>query len=43
MGIDARKDIERFFEKKVFLQLYVKVERDWRNQENKLRAFGYID
>ncbi|MBR1474387.1 MAG: GTPase Era [Muribaculaceae bacterium] len=43
VGIDARKDIERFFEKKVFLQLYVKVERDWRNQENKLRAFGYID
>ena len=43
VGIDARKDIERFFEKKVFLQLYVKVERDWRNQENKLRAFGYIE
>ena len=43
VGIEARKDIERFFEKKVFLQLYVKVERDWRNQENKLRAFGYID
>ena len=43
VGIDARKDIERFFEKKVFLQLYVKAERDWRNQENKLRAFGYID
>ncbi|MBR1727899.1 MAG: GTPase Era, partial [Muribaculaceae bacterium] len=31
VGIDASKDIERFFEKKVFLQLYVKVERDWRN------------
>lgn len=43
VGIDSRKDIERFFEKKVFLQLYVKVEHDWRNQENKLRAFGYID
>ena len=43
VGIEARKDIEKFFEKKVFLELYVKVEKDWRNQENKLRAFGYID
>ena len=43
VGIEARKDIEKFFEKKVFLQLFVKVEKDWRNQENKLRAFGYID
>ena len=43
VGIDARKDIEKFFEKHVFLQLYVKVEKDWRNQEKKLRAFGYIE
>ena len=43
VGTEARKDIEKFFEKKVFLELYVKVEKDWRNQENKLRAFGYID
>ena len=43
VGIEARKDIEKFFEKKVFLELYVKVEKDWRNQESKLRAFGYID
>ena len=43
VGIEARKDIEKFFEKKVFLELYVKVEKDWRNQENKLRAFGYIE
>lgn len=43
VGIEARKDIERFFEKKVFLELFVKVERDWRNQENKLKAFGYIE
>ena len=43
VGIDARKDIEKFFEKRVYLELYVKVERDWRNQENKLRQFGYID
>ena len=37
------EDIEKFFDKKVFLELYVKVEKDWRNQENKLRAFGYIE
>jgi GTP-binding protein Era len=43
VGIEARKDIEKFFEKKVFLELYVKVEKDWRNQENKLRQFGYIE
>ncbi len=43
VGTLARKDIETFFDKKVFLELYVKVEKDWRNQENKLRAFGYID
>ncbi|MBR6284943.1 MAG: GTPase Era [Muribaculaceae bacterium] len=43
VGIEARKDIEKFFDKRVFLELYVKVERDWRNQENKLRTFGYID
>ena len=43
VGMLARKDIETFFEKRVFLELYVKVEKDWRNQENKLRAFGYIE
>ena len=43
VGIEARKDIEKFFEKRVYLELYVKVEKDWRNQENKLRQFGYIE
>ncbi len=43
VGIEARKDIETFFAKKVFLQLFVKVEKDWRNQETKLKQFGYID
>ena len=43
VGTLARKDIETFFEKRVFLELYVKVEKDWRNQESKLRAFGYIE
>lgn len=41
VGSEARKDIEAFFGKKVFLELYVKVEKDWRNKESKLKAFGY--
>lgn len=41
VGSEARKDIESFFEKKVFLELYVKVEKDWRNKEIKLKGFGY--
>ncbi|NDV46981.1 GTPase Era [Paludibacter sp. 221] len=41
VGTQARKDIEAFFDKKVFLELYVKVEKDWRNKDNKLRNFGY--
>lgn len=41
VGIEARKDIELFFNKKIFLQLFVKVEKDWRNREQKLRSFGY--
>ena len=41
VGIEARKDIETFFGKRVMLELFVKVEKDWRNRDNKLRAFGY--
>ncbi len=43
IGIAARQDIEKFFDKKVYLELFVKVEKDWRNRENKLRQFGYIE
>ncbi len=43
VGTEARKDIEKFFGKHVYLQLFVKVEKDWRNQESKLKAFGYIE
>lgn len=43
VGIEARKDIETFFGKKVFLELFVKIEPNWRNRDNKLRAFGYIE
>ncbi|MCW1735696.1 GTPase Era [Anaerorudis cellulosivorans] len=41
LGTMARKDIERFFEKRVYLQLFVKVEKDWRNNERILRSLGY--
>lgn len=41
VGAMARKDIERFFGKKVFLELFVKVEKDWRNRDNLLKSFGY--
>lgn len=43
IGTEARKDIEKFFDKHVYLELFVKVEKDWRNRENKLRAFGYLE
>ncbi|MDE7143759.1 MAG: GTPase Era, partial [Muribaculaceae bacterium] len=42
VGTQARKDIETFFGKKVYLELFVKVEPNWRNRDNKLKAFGYI-
>ncbi len=41
VGTEARKDIEAFFEKKVYLELFVKVEKDWRNSDRKLKGFGY--
>ena len=41
VGAMARKDIERFFQKKVFLEMFVKVEKDWRNRDTLLKRFGY--
>lgn len=41
VGMMARKDMERFFDKKIFLEMYVKVEKDWRSRDNLLRTFGY--
>lgn len=43
VGMQAREDMEEFFEKKVFLQMYVKVNPDWREDKRKLKAFGYIN
>ncbi|EOR95375.1 MULTISPECIES: GTPase Era [Arcticibacter] len=43
VGTYARKDIEEFLQKKVFLQMFVKVIPDWRNRKNYLKRFGYED
>ena len=41
VGTEARMDIEAFFQKKVHLEIFVKVEKDWRNKDKKLKGFGY--
>ncbi len=41
VGQQARKDIEAFFDKQVFLQLFVKVDKDWRSNKARLRHYGY--
>jgi GTP-binding protein Era len=41
VGTEARIDMEAFFAKKIFLELYVKVQKDWRNNDRKLKNFGY--
>jgi GTP-binding protein Era len=41
VGTEARKDMETFFDKKVFLELYVKVNKDWRSSTRQLKRFGY--
>ncbi len=41
IGEKARKDIERLLKKHVFLELFVKVEKDWRNEEGLLKTYGY--
>ncbi len=41
VGTEARKDLEKFFDKKIFLDLYVKVNKNWRSSNRELRRFGY--
>ncbi|MDR3260656.1 MAG: GTPase Era [Tannerella sp.] len=41
VGTMARKDLEHLFGKKIFLEMFVKVEKDWRNRDNLLKTFGY--
>jgi GTP-binding protein Era len=41
VATDARRELEKFFGKKIFLEIYVKVDKDWRNSDRQLRRFGY--
>lgn len=41
VGIEARKDLEEFFGKHIYLETYVKIETDWRKRKDKLKRFGY--
>lgn len=41
IGTEARKSLEKFFDKKIFLELFVKVDRDWRSSKRELDNFGY--
>ena len=43
VGIDARRDIEKFIGSRVILDLFVRVDKDWRNDERKLKRLGYLD
>ena len=41
VATDARRELEKFFGKRIFLEIYVKVDKDWRNSDRQLRRFGY--
>jgi GTP-binding protein Era len=41
IGTEARKDLERFFQKKIFLDIYVKIDKNWRSDQRKLKGYGY--
>jgi len=41
VAIEARKDLEKFFGKKIFMEIFVKVDKDWRSSDLKLKNFGY--
>ena len=43
VGTEARRSLEKFFQKSIFLELYCKVDKDWRANERSLEAFGYRD
>jgi GTP-binding protein Era len=43
VGTEARKDLEKFFDKKIHLDLYVKVNKNWRSDKRQLKRFGYND
>jgi GTP-binding protein Era len=41
VAAEARKALERFFQKSIYLETYVKVDKDWRNSDKELKNFGY--
>src|SRR5690606_26131517 len=41
VGVEARRDLEKFFDKQVHIELYVKVNKNWRSNSQQLRRFGY--
>lgn len=41
VGVEARRDLEKFFDKQVHIELYVKVNKNWRSNSNQLKRFGY--
>lgn len=41
VSTEARKSLERFFNKKIFIEIFVKVDKDWRNSQKELNNFGY--
>ena len=43
VGTESRKDLESFFAKKIFLELFVKVATDWRKETARLKQFGYLE
>ena len=43
VGIEARKDMEAFFRKKIHLETHVKVADNWRKEKFKLKQFGYLE
>ena len=43
VGTEARKDMENFFGKKIFLETFVKVADNWRKEKARLRQFGYLE
>ncbi|MCK6638828.1 MAG: GTPase Era [Bacteroidia bacterium] len=42
LGTSSRIDMEKFFQKKVFLELFIKVDKDWRDSERQLKRYGYL-
>lgn len=41
IGREARRDLEKFFQKKIYLDLYVKIDKDWRQDDRKIKGYGY--